>query len=77
MEQVDRLQAEEFEWSELVASLPQIVWITGPDGYHVYFNQHVRGQAATLTRGTGYPRPTRRLRTAAARPESLPAPPRC
>jgi diguanylate cyclase (GGDEF)-like protein/PAS domain S-box-containing protein len=28
-----------FEWPQLVAALPQIVWITRPDGYHVYFNQ--------------------------------------
>jgi diguanylate cyclase (GGDEF)-like protein/PAS domain S-box-containing protein len=27
------------EWSEVVATLPQIVWVTRPDGYHVYFNQ--------------------------------------
>ena len=28
-----------FEWPEVVAAMPQIVWITRPDGYHVYFNQ--------------------------------------
>ena len=44
--QVGRLQAElqaalaeEAEWRQVVAALPQIVWITRPDGYHVYFNQ--------------------------------------
>lgn len=31
--------ADGFEWPEVVAALPQIVWITRPDGYHVYFNQ--------------------------------------
>lgn len=31
--------ADEVEWREMVAVLPQIVWITRPDGYHVYFNQ--------------------------------------
>lgn len=28
-----------FEWPEVVAAMPQIMWITRPDGYHVYFNQ--------------------------------------
>lgn len=44
--QVGRLQAElegmresKTEWREVVAALPHIVWITRPDGYHVYFNQ--------------------------------------
>jgi diguanylate cyclase (GGDEF)-like protein/PAS domain S-box-containing protein len=43
---IDRLQAElkgirasEAEWRDLVETLPHIVWITRPDGYHVYFNQ--------------------------------------
>lgn len=31
--------AEQAQWREMVAALPQIVWITRPDGYHVYFNQ--------------------------------------
>ena len=30
---------DQVEWREMVASLPQIVWITRPDGYHVYFNK--------------------------------------
>ncbi len=29
----------EVEWREIAAGLPQIVWITRPDGHHVYFNQ--------------------------------------
>ena len=33
------VMVDEGEWRELVATLPQIVWITRPDGYHVYFNQ--------------------------------------
>lgn len=44
--QIDRLQAEledvrasGTEWREVVETLAQIVWITRPDGYHVYFNQ--------------------------------------
>lgn len=44
--QIDRLQAElegtrdsEAEWRDVVETLPHIVWITRPDGYHVYFNQ--------------------------------------
>ena len=32
-------RAAQIEWRELVATLPQIVWIARPDGYHVYFNQ--------------------------------------
>lgn len=45
--QIDRLQAglegvqaSRLEWRDVVETLPQIVWITRPDGYHVYFNQH-------------------------------------
>jgi len=41
-----RLQAElaaarasEAEWRALIETLPQIVWITRPDGYHVHFNK--------------------------------------
>ncbi|NYD40405.1 PAS domain-containing hybrid sensor histidine kinase/response regulator [Nocardioides panaciterrulae] len=44
--QIDRLQAEPegmrasgTEWRDVVETLPHIVWITRPDGYHVYFNQ--------------------------------------
>jgi diguanylate cyclase (GGDEF)-like protein/PAS domain S-box-containing protein len=37
--ELERALANETEWREVVAALPQIVWITRPDGYHVYFNQ--------------------------------------
>lgn len=30
---------EVFEWRHLVETLPQIVWITRPDGWHTHFNQ--------------------------------------
>ena len=32
-------EAEQVQWRQLVEALPQIVWITRPDGYHVHFNQ--------------------------------------
>lgn len=45
--QIGRLQAGSegmgaggLEWRDVVETLPQIVWVTRPDGYHVYFNQH-------------------------------------
>ena len=31
--------ADAAEWREIVEALPQIVWVTRPDGYHVFFNQ--------------------------------------
>ncbi|MFN3866953.1 MAG: diguanylate cyclase domain-containing protein [Demequina sp.] len=31
--------AEHIDWRQVVDTLPQIVWVTRPDGYHVYFNQ--------------------------------------
>ncbi|MFW2513676.1 diguanylate cyclase domain-containing protein [Demequina sp. SO4-13] len=30
---------ERLGWRQVVAALPQIVWITRPDGYHLFFNQ--------------------------------------
>jgi diguanylate cyclase (GGDEF)-like protein/PAS domain S-box-containing protein len=35
----DVAKASEREWRELIETLPQIVWITRPDGYHVHFNK--------------------------------------
>jgi len=37
--ELDVAQAAAREWATLVETLPQIVWITRPDGYHVHFNQ--------------------------------------
>lgn len=34
-----RAEASEAEWRNLVGTLPQIVWIARPDGWHVHFNQ--------------------------------------
>jgi PAS domain S-box-containing protein len=34
------LAASEWEFRNLAESMPQIVWITGPDGWNIYFNQH-------------------------------------
>ena len=39
-EEVRRLRASEAELMTLVETLPQIVWITRPDGHHVHFNHH-------------------------------------
>jgi diguanylate cyclase (GGDEF)-like protein/PAS domain S-box-containing protein len=46
LSQIEQLQAalegsraSEAEWRDVVETLPHIVWITRPDGYHVYFNQ--------------------------------------
>lgn len=36
---LDATQADEAEWRALVETLPQIVWITRPDGWHVHFNR--------------------------------------
>ena len=38
-DQLDRLEASEDEWRTLVETLPQIVWITRPDGWHEHFNR--------------------------------------
>jgi diguanylate cyclase (GGDEF)-like protein/PAS domain S-box-containing protein len=37
--EVRGMRASETEWRDVVETLPHIVWITRPDGYHVYFNQ--------------------------------------
>lgn len=34
-----RLRGSVQELTELVRTLPQIVWVTRPDGWHIYFNQ--------------------------------------
>ncbi|GAB2861653.1 PAS domain-containing hybrid sensor histidine kinase/response regulator [Nocardioides pacificus] len=36
---LEAMQATGTEWRDVVETLPQIVWITRPDGYHVYFNR--------------------------------------
>ena len=38
-EQLTELKASEAEWRTLVETLPQIVWITRPDGWHEHFNR--------------------------------------
>jgi diguanylate cyclase (GGDEF)-like protein/PAS domain S-box-containing protein len=35
----DALPTGDAEWRHLVETMPQIVWITRPDGWHVHFNQ--------------------------------------
>jgi len=36
----EALQASEQEFRNLAEAMPQIVWVTGPDGWNLYFNQH-------------------------------------
>ncbi|CAN5574658.1 hypothetical protein BH10ACT10_BH10ACT10_00280 [soil metagenome] len=38
-DELEGMRASQTEWRDLVETLPQIVWITRPDGYHVYFNR--------------------------------------
>lgn len=38
-DQLERLETHEAEWRTLVETLPQIVWITRPDGWHEHFNR--------------------------------------
>jgi diguanylate cyclase (GGDEF)-like protein/PAS domain S-box-containing protein len=35
----EALLSSEAEWRHLIETMPQIVWITRPDGWHVHFNQ--------------------------------------
>ncbi len=36
----EALRASEAEFRTLIETMPQIVWVTRPDGWHVQFNQH-------------------------------------
>ncbi|NMT64815.1 sensor domain-containing protein [Marinobacter orientalis] len=36
----DALRSSEAEFRTLVETMPQIVWVTRPDGWHIDFNQH-------------------------------------
>ena len=38
-ELVRAVRADEAEWRQLIETMPQIVWITRPDGWHTHFNQ--------------------------------------
>lgn len=33
------LRSSDGEWRQLIEALPQIVWITRPDGWHLHFNE--------------------------------------
>jgi diguanylate cyclase (GGDEF)-like protein/PAS domain S-box-containing protein len=39
-DRVAALRAEVAGWRDLIDSMPQIVWITRPDGWHVHFNRN-------------------------------------
>ena len=50
-----RLETSEAEWRTLVETLPQIVWITRPDGWHEHFNrQWLEFTGLTLEESLGH-----------------------
>ena len=54
------LRASEAEFHSLAESMPQIVWITGPDGGNIYFNQQwtdYTGLTLEESLGDGWNRP--------------------
>lgn len=38
-ERLEAARAGEAEWRQLIETMPQIVWITPPDGWHTHFNR--------------------------------------
>ncbi len=51
----ERLQTSEKEFRQLAEAMPQIVWITRPDGGNIYFNQQwVSYTGLTLEESTGH-----------------------
>jgi diguanylate cyclase (GGDEF)-like protein/PAS domain S-box-containing protein len=53
--ELERVRASEAEWRDMVEALPQIVWITRPDGYHVHFNrQWLEFTGLTLEESVGH-----------------------
>ena len=52
---VDALRHDIDEWRELIETMPQIVWITRPDGWHVHFNrQWMEFTGLTLDESLGH-----------------------
>jgi PAS domain S-box-containing protein len=55
VEAASELRASEAQWKQLVETLPQIVWITRPDGWHVHFNrQWMEFTGLTLEESLGF-----------------------
>lgn len=51
----ETLRASEAEFHTLAEAMPQIVWITRPDGWNIYFNQHWMDYTGlTLEESMGY-----------------------
>lgn len=53
----EALLASEMQFRHLADAMPQLVWITRPDGYHEYFNQRwytFTGTTLEQTRGEGW-----------------------
>src|SRR5690606_16314608 len=56
----EALRASEAEFRALAEATPQIVWVTLPDGDHVYFNQNwfdFTGLTLEQSRGSGWNTP--------------------
>lgn len=56
----EALRASEAEFSTLSAAMPQMVWVTGPDGANLHVNQQwvdYTGVSAEDSRGNGWVRP--------------------
>lgn len=59
-EAIEALQRSELDFRTLAESMPQIVWITEPDGGNIYFNQRwtdYTGLTAEESRGSGWSAP--------------------
>lgn len=68
--ELENLLADEFEWREMIATLPQIVWATDQQGFHVYFNQqwmNYTGLTLVESLGDGWNRPFHSQERALAR----------
>ena len=56
----EALKKSEYEFRMLAESMPQIVWITRPDGWNIYFNQqwvNYTGQTLEESYGHGWNKP--------------------
>lgn len=48
-------QADAAQWQALIDSMPQIVWVTRPDGWHVHFNRNwIAYTGRTLEESLGF-----------------------
>ncbi len=52
---LEAAHTDEAEWRQLIETMPQIVWITRPDGWHTHFNhQWVEFTGLTLEESLGF-----------------------